>query len=105
MLLELYIFYVGEVVHGSGHCRTPSLKIKPFSQPAKAYHCSNGEFYTWHLGEEQRKFGGTSNNERKEQAFEMQRYKSLSRKQIIPWYIRKKKGGGVEGSRMVKGGV
>lgn len=32
----------------------------------------------------------------------MQRYKSLSRKQIIP---RGKKGGGVEGSGMVKGVV
>ena len=80
------------MVPGSGPCRTPALKITLFSQPAKAYHCSNSEFYTWHLGEEQRKFGGISNNDRKEQAFEMQRYKSLSRRQIIQWNRREKKG-------------
>lgn len=93
------------MVHGLGHCRTPPLKIKPLSQPARAYHCSNSEFYTWHLGEEQRKFEGISNNERKEQAFEMQRYKSLSRKQIIQWYIGKKKKRRGEGGRIVKGDV
>ena len=93
------------MVPGSGPCRTPALKITPLSQPAKAYHCSNSEFYTWHLGEEQRKFGGISNNERKEQAFEMQRYKSLSRRQIIVEQKGKEREGGVEGSRVVKGGV
>lgn len=82
MLLEIHISVEGEgmaqIIVGHHHWwsnHTP--------QPAKAYHCSSSKFNTSHLGEEQRKIGGISNIERKSQVFEMQRYESPSKGQII----------------------
>lgn len=93
-MLEICIFSWG--VYGSGHCSTPPLMVKPLSTTSKDIIAAivSFTFSTGAWGKEQRKFGGISNDardERKKQAFEMQRYKSLSRKQIIQWYRRKKR--------------